>query len=355
MEETGDLAFLDEPVAWRRESDLEKTDYADPVIVHLDRLLSAVRSRFVLGTHLIRYGNGDWNDSLQPADPSKRDWMVSSWTVALLYQQLRRYSGILRRAGHCGKAEEQEVLARRMREDFNRYLVRDDTVAGYGIFDPDGGPPELLLHPSDSRTGASFSLIPMTRAIIGGLFTPAQTRHHLSLIREHLSFPDGVRLMDRPITYQGGLETIFRRAESASFFGREIGLMYAHSHLRYAEAMAVLDDGKALWEALAIVNPISVTERLPHASLRQRNAYFSSSDAAFHDRYQASAEWGRVKAGAIPVDGGWRIYSSGPGLYMNMLVRHALGIRRSFGRPLATPCLPPALEGLSLEWERNPR
>ena len=43
----------------------------------------------------------------------------------------------------------------------------------------------------------------------------------------------------------------------------------------------------ALWEALLVVNPIAVTERLANASLRQRNAYFSSSDAAFRDRYQA--------------------------------------------------------------------
>ena len=64
-----------------------------------------------------------------------------------------------------------------------------------------------------------------------------------------------------------------------------------------------------------VANPIAVTDELPHASLRQRNAYFSSSDAAFQDRYQASDEWARVKADSIAVDGGWRIYSSGPGLY----------------------------------------
>ena len=55
-----------------------------------------MRERFIPGTHLIRYGEGDWNDSLQPADPTLRDWMVSSWTVALLYQQLNRYAEVLR-------------------------------------------------------------------------------------------------------------------------------------------------------------------------------------------------------------------------------------------------------------------
>ena len=98
----------------------------------------------------------------------------------------------------------------------------------------------------------------MTRSIIGGLFTEEQARHHLRLIREHLLFPDGARLMDRPVAYHGGLERVFRRAESAAFFGREIGLMYVHSHLRYGEAMGVLGEAEALWEALEVVNPVAV-------------------------------------------------------------------------------------------------
>ncbi|HWG05431.1 MAG TPA: cellobiose phosphorylase, partial [Beijerinckiaceae bacterium] len=81
IEATNDLDFLDEKIAWWREDNLEKTAHADTVAVHVEKLIDTVRRRFVAGTNLIRYGNGDWNDSLQPVDPSKRDWMVSSWTV----------------------------------------------------------------------------------------------------------------------------------------------------------------------------------------------------------------------------------------------------------------------------------
>jgi len=346
VEATGDFAFLDEPVAWRREDNFEKTDHGAPVADHIAKLIATVRERFIPGTHLLRYGNGDWNDSLQPVDPGLRDWMASSWTIALLYQQLRRYAEILRRVGRAEAAEEHDSLAAAMRKDFNRFLIRDGVVAGYGVFRPEGGAPKLLLHPSDERTGLSFSLIPMTQAIIGGLFTPAQARRHLALIREHLLFPDGVRLMDRPLAYHGGTETIFRRAESAAFFGREVGLMYVHSHLRYAEAMSVLGEREAMWDALLVANPIAATDRLPHASLRQRNAYFSSSDAAFRDRYKASAEWERVKTGDVAADGGWRIYSSGPGLYVYLLIQHAFGIRRRFGKRIVEPGLPASQEGL---------
>jgi cellobiose phosphorylase len=156
--------------------------------------------------------------------------------------------------------------------------------------------------------------------------------------------------MDRPLAYHGGPQILFQRAESAAFFGREIGLMYTHAHLRYAQAMAMLGEAQEMWDALLLVNPVAVTERLSHASLRQRNTYFSSSDAAFMDRYQASAEWARVGEGTIAVDGGWRIYSSGPGLYVNVLIAHALGRRREFGARILKPCLPASLQGLPSEW-----
>ena len=114
--------------------------------------------------------------------------------------------------------------------------------------------------------------------------------------------------------------------------------------------MAALGEADALWEALQVVNPVSVTDRVANATLRQRNAYFSSSDAAFPDRYEASEAWSQVKAGAVPVEGGWRIYSSGPGLYINMLIRHALGVRRYFGDRIEKPLLPPALRRARLTW-----
>ncbi len=342
LEATNDLAFLDEPIAWRRADNFEPTERRDPVAHHVETLLATVRARFIPGTHLIRYGEGDWNDSLQPADPKMRDWMASSWTVALLYQQLRRYAEVLRRAGRPGAAE-LDGLADAMRADFNRYLIRDDTVAGYALFEPGGAEPELLLHPSDRRTGLSYSLLPMTRSMIGGLFTAEQVRHHLALIREHLLFPDGVRLMDRPVRYQGGIEQNFRRAESSAYFGREIGLMYVHAHLRFAEAMAVLGDGEALFEALQLVNPVLASERVRQASPRQRNTYFSSSDAAFNDRYEAQADWAKLRSGEVAVDGGWRIYSSGPGIFVNLVVRQLFGMRRWFGERQRQPLLPEAL------------
>ena len=40
-------------------------------------------SASIPGTALAAYGHGDWNDSLQPADPAMREHMCSAWTVTL--------------------------------------------------------------------------------------------------------------------------------------------------------------------------------------------------------------------------------------------------------------------------------
>ena len=337
IESTDDIAFLSELVPWGIGSGAGEAVEWTSVAGHIEALIDGVSSSFIPGTHLPRYGNGDWNDTLQPADLSLREWLVSSWTSALLYQQLSRYVDVLRRAGSVSEADRTSKLADAIGGDFNRYLMRDGVVAGYALFDPDGGAHELLLHPSDRRTGISYSLIPMTCAITGGLFTPEQAQHHLRLIREHLAFPDGVRLMDKPLPYHGGAERIFRRAESSPFFGREVGLMYTQAHLRYCEALAVLGDADAFWQGLRTVDPMAVTDVVGNACVRQRNCYFTSSDAAFGDRYEACAEWDRVKAGLVGVEAGWRIYSGGPGLFVDLLVRRAAGRRRRFGKDVHAP------------------
>ena len=102
------------------------------------------------GTQLIRYGEGDWNDSLQPADPKMRDWMVSSWTVALLYQQIDRYAEVLRRSATMPQAGELRRLAAAMRDDFNRHPHPRRHRCRLRHVRSGGASAELLLHPSDT-------------------------------------------------------------------------------------------------------------------------------------------------------------------------------------------------------------
>jgi cellobiose phosphorylase len=81
------------------------------------------------------------------------------------------------------------------------------------------------------------------------------------------------------------------------------------------------------------------------------NCYYSSSDAAFDDRYQASAEYERVARGAIPLDGGGRVYSSGPGIALGLIMRHFLGLSTEAAGVSIDPVVPPELSGLRVQTE----
>ncbi|HKB77246.1 MAG TPA: hypothetical protein VKC58_11670 [Myxococcales bacterium] len=318
------------------------------LLQHVERALDVIARRRVAGTALAAYGHGDWNDSLQPADPSMRERLCSAWTVTLHHQTLAALAKALRFAGHAERAARLEAEILHIRRDFRTYLMADGVIAGYGVFSA-GAVDELLLHPRDRQTGVRYSLLPMMHAILEGLCTPEEAAAHLTIMREHLWGPDGARLFDRPLPYRGGPERLFQRAESSAFFGREIGIMYTHAHLRYAQMQAHVGDAQGLLRSLALAHPVQLRERLPQASLRQANCYFASSDAAFRDRYQAQEDYAQVAAGTVALDGGWRVYSSGPGVALSLLVTGLLGVRRDGAALVIDPVIAPELSGLRAE------
>jgi cellobiose phosphorylase len=313
---------------------------------HLERALDLIRRRVIDGTHLAAYGHGDWNDSLQPAKPDMRERLCSSWTVTLNYQTMVALAAAFRLLGNAARAAEFDAHAAIIFTEFQRLLVVDEVLTGLAYFKP-GGEIECLLHPRDATTGLSYSLLPMIHAIINNLFSPAQAAHHLALIRQHLLGPDGARLFDRPMAYHGGLQRNFQRAESASFFGREIGIMYTHAHLRYGEALAHYGEVDGFFHTLCQLNPIALREVVTTAAPRQANCYYSSSDAAFSDRYQAYDAYHHVNEGKVALEGGWRVYSSGAGIGVRLMVQGFLGVQVLAHALLIDPVIPPQLDGLS--------
>jgi cellobiose phosphorylase len=311
---------------------------------HAERALALIEKRVVPGTALAAYGHGDWNDALQPADPAMREHMCSAWTVTLHYQMLLTLARALRSLGRAQEATQFESRAEAVQRDFQRMLVVDGVLTGYALFEQGGV--RHLLHPSDTTTGVRYSSLAMIHAILEDLLTPEQARNHLQLIDAHLRGPDGVRLFDRPMPYHGGPMRFFQRAESATFFGREIGLMYMHAHLRYAQALAHVGEADGFFHALCQTNPIGISAIVPRATLRQANCYYSSSDAAFADRYEASAEYQRVAEGRVDLDGGWRVYSSGAGIALGLIVRRFIGLNVEATALSVDPVIPSALDGL---------
>jgi cellobiose phosphorylase len=346
---SGDAALLDEELPFFHPEGDARAERAT-ILAHVERALALIERRVIPGTRLAAYGNGDWNDSLQPADRALADRLCSAWTVTLHHQTVATLAEALRSAGRTGRAAELEASLAPVRDDFQRLLVADGVVAGLAHFREDGRV-EHWLHPNDRETGVRASLLPMIHGILANLFTREQAERHVAVIRSELLAADGARLFDRPLPYHGGPERRFQRAETSTFFGREIGLLYTHAHLRWAEALAHLGDAEAFWLALRQANPVGLRDAVPNARLRQANCYTSSSDADFADRYEASARYGDVKTGAVAVEGGWRVYSSGAGIAVRLVRERLLGLRLRHAALGVDPVLPRALDGLAARTE----
>lgn len=344
---TGDKGLLDEVLPYFH-PDGDAAAETATISGHIDRALALIRRRVIEGTVLAAYGHGDWNDSLQPAKPDMRERLCSSWTVTLNYQTFKELAQAFEGIGDSGRAAEFESMAGKILEEFHRILLPDGVLAGLAYFH-ERGDTEYLLHPKDERTGLSYSLLPMIHAIINDMLSPEQAEAHLAIIKEHLSGPDGARLFDRPMEYHGGIQRYFQRAESASYFGREIGIMYTHAHLRFCEALARLGKADSFFHALCQMNPILIREIVPSAAPRQANCYYSSSDAAFADRYLAFDEYAKVNRGEVQLEGGWRVYSSGAGISVRLIMQCFLGLRIEASSLVIDPVIPSDRDGMNVE------
>src|ERR1700759_3743232 len=151
---SGDTALLDEPVTFFDGRGADKGERAS-VWEHVERALTVIEKRVIPGTSLAAYGHGDWNDSLQPADPALREKLCSAWTVTLHHQTLVSLADALRGAGRTQEADRLDESAAEVRRDFQKLLVVDGVLTGYALFDG-GSSPRYLLHPTDQTTGVHY-------------------------------------------------------------------------------------------------------------------------------------------------------------------------------------------------------
>lgn len=349
LEKTKDFSLLEESVPYAlRQGKVPFTNDKETIYEHIQKQLDYIHANFIHDTFLSSYGDGDWDDTLQPANESLRKYMVSTWTVALTYQAVTKFSKVLKDYD-ADEAKKMATLAENIKEDFRKYMLKTDVLPGF-LYMEQKDQPEYMLHPTDERTGIQYRLLPMQRGIISELLTPEEAKAHDKIIKEQFYHADGIRLMDRPANYKGGVSEHFQRAEQGANFGREIGLLYVHAHIRYVEAMAKLGQKDEVWQGLEKINPIRLQDVVPNAEMRQSNAYFSSSDGKFNTRYEASENFEKLRDGSVPVKGGWRIYSSGPGIYLNQLISHSLGIRPDAEGLVIDPVLPDSLDQLTFRF-----
>jgi len=104
---------------------------------------------------------------------------------------------------------------------------------------------------------------------------------------------------------------------------------------------------KALRQAI----PVNYKEIVPNSNLRQANCYYSSSDVTFKTRYEADEKYTDVLSGKMRVDGGWRVYSSGPGIYVSLIIKKLIGFRAFNDYIVVDPVLTNEMDNLKASFK----
>jgi len=346
LEQTDDYSLLEEKIPYFKRPNMERVG-CDTLMNHLKNTVKSIEENFIEGTYLSCYGGGDWDDTLQPANPRFKKEMVSGWTPELAYESFKLLEKVLTKYDLEFSRHLKEV-AEGIKLDYHKYMIKDNVPVGFLHFE--NGERKNIIHPSDTSTNINYRLLPLTRGGISGILDDTEIKNAYNIIHEHLLFPDGVRLMDKSIKYKGGINTYFQRAETASNFGREIGLQYCHAHIRYCEFLHKHGYKEELLNEFLKINPIVIKDVVKNAMYRQRNSYFSSSDGAFLNRYEVEKDFGKLKDGTIGVKGGWRIYSSGSGIYLYNFISGLLGIKVIDNELTLKPQLPSNIDKLTIDY-----
>ena len=119
---TRDYAILDEKVPYTVKHSFGFYGRDSNGAGSCEKEIEYIRAHFLHDTFLSSYGDGDWDDTLQPANAQLKQYMVSSWTVALTYQSMNVLSNAMKSKDEAF-ANELAALAQGIREDFTRYML----------------------------------------------------------------------------------------------------------------------------------------------------------------------------------------------------------------------------------------
>src|SRR5690606_34199201 len=125
---TGDIGILNEKISYMS---INKNEFTESysLLSHVEKQVQAIINSFIPNTYLPRYGGGDWDDTLQPANHDLTQKMVSGWTVALLYEALHVFSTEIEDI-HKNYANELKHLNEKILKHYEEHIIVDFIPAG---------------------------------------------------------------------------------------------------------------------------------------------------------------------------------------------------------------------------------
>jgi cyclic beta-1,2-glucan synthetase len=322
---TGDLAVLDEPVAFIDGPELaagEMDAYFQPqrsaesasLFEHCARAIERSLARGSHGLPLI--GSGDWNDGMNRVGHQGRGESV--WLAWFTHTVLEGFAPIAEARGESKRSETWLAHMKGLRRSLERHGWDGDWYRR-AFFD-DGTPLGSAVN-AECRIDS----IAQSWSVMSGAANPVRAQHAMAAVEEYLIHRgDGLVLLFTPPFDRSDVDPGYIKGYLPGV--RENGGQYTHGAIWSIIAFAALGDGDKAGELFSILNPIN------HASTRSGvHRYKVEPYVMPADVYAEPPHLGR---------GGWTWYTGSGGWMYQAGVESILGFRLRGTTLVIDPCIP---------------
>ena len=246
LKETGDLAFLDEKIAYHEKDKQEQSLEFGTVLDHLKRAIEFTHGD--VGQHgLPRLGFADWNDTINLAMGAESLFSANLYGRAL--QELVALSDYL---GDHIAAQKHAVYYSEMKARVNEYAWDGEWYVGY--FDHDGTP----LGSKRNRYG-QIQLNGQTWPVLSGFAPPDRAAQALESAHRLLNTCNGVKL-----SWPGfnGFDPAYGGVTTYPPGAKENGGIFLHTNPWAIIATAIVGNGDRAYEYYQQINPAARNDRI---------------------------------------------------------------------------------------------
>jgi cyclic beta-1,2-glucan synthetase len=327
LEVTGDLAILEENVAFIQGAKLEpgqhdayfQPDLSDDAATFFEHCARGLDASLGIGAHgLPMIGTGDWNDGMNRVGEHGRGESV--WLGWFLHAALSAFAPLAAARNEVSRAARWTAHAQAQRAALEREGW-DGSWYRRGYFD-DGTP--LGSVTSDE---CRIDSIAQSWSVISGAANPVRAKQAMAQVDEQLiRREDAVALLFTPPFDKTPLDPGYVKGYPPGL--RENGGQYTHAAAWSVIAFAMLGDGDKAAELFSMLNPINRTSS--RAAVRR---YKVEPYAVAADVYSRAPHVGR---------GGWTWYTGSAGWMYRAGIEAILGFHLQGQYLLLTPCIPKA-------------
>jgi cellobiose phosphorylase len=316
LKETGDFAFLDEPIPFYERDRQERPLESGSVAEHLRRALAFTRGD--TGAHgLPLLGFADWNDTV-----NLRAGAESLFTANLYGRALLEMIAL---AEHQGDS----ATAAAYRQDYETMAVRVNEVAWDGAwylryFDHDGTP----LGSASNAQGKVWANA-QSWPVLSGFAPPERARSALDAVYRHLNTAHGIKLStpgyDGFDPARGGVTTYPPGA-------KENGGIFLHANPWVIIAEAMLGNGERAFRYYDQINPAAKNESI---DVFECEPYVYPQNILGDEHPQ----FGLARNSWLTGTASWAYQAA---------VQWILGVRPEYGGLRIDPCIPAAWPGFRI-------